>query len=338
MYELQFHPADIRKPVRYFFVSRKSARWIMAFGSVAALVLAAGLALAPLGIKSVLMSTDLARLEKHKAIQMDVLQQRKRSLKSLESHLKAAQVREEQIALVLGADQQERGLGGTTEEAPLETIMEETGKALLEGRKLEGESKALLALLEDISAFASEHQDLLHVVPAICPLPIGSFVLTSPFGERISPFTNARDFHTGLDLAARMGTPVMASGEARVVFAGRFPLRRNVRWWRYGNVVVLRHGDGYLTIYAHLESVAVRRGQKVRRGEKIGTVGNSGWSTSPHLHYEVRVVREPGEEPVPVDPRIYILNYEWKGHEAALIRARQAPRPDFDPLPSRLLR
>ncbi len=337
MYELQFHPADIRKPVRYFFVSRKTARWVMALGLVAALLLCAGMALAPLGIKSLLMSSELSRLEKRKAIQMDVLKQRNSGLENLESRLKEARIREEQIALVLGAEQDERGLGGTSEKEPLETRMEETRQALSRSRKLEGESKALLTLLEDISAFASEHQDLLQVVPAICPLPIGSFVLTSPFGERISPFTNARDFHTGLDLAARMGTPVLAAGNGRVVFAGRFPLRRNVRWWRYGNVVVLRHGEGYLTIYAHLESVDVRRGQKVKRGEGIGAVGNSGWSTSPHLHYEVRVIPEAGEEPVPVDPRIYILNYEWKGHEAALIRARQAPRPDFDPLPSRFL-
>jgi murein DD-endopeptidase MepM/ murein hydrolase activator NlpD len=220
----------------------------------------------------------------------------------------------------------------------VKTRLPEAREPILLSRKLEGESKALLSLLDDIAAFAADHRDLLHIVPAICPLPIGSFVLTSPFGERISPFTNARDFHTGLDLAARTGTPVLAAGDARVVFAGRFPLRRNVRWWRYGNVVVLRHGDAYLTIYAHLESISVRRGKRVRRGEQIGTVGNTGWSTSPHLHYEVRMIPADGGEPVPVDPRIYILNYEWKGHEAALIRARRAPRPDFDPLPSRLLR
>jgi murein DD-endopeptidase MepM/ murein hydrolase activator NlpD len=120
------------------------------------------------------------------------------------------------------------------------------------------------------------------------------------------------------------------------VFAGRFPLSRNVRWWRYGNVVVLSHDRRYLTIYAHLEDIMVRRGQQLERGDQLGTVGNTGWSTSPHLHYEVRVVRDDGAEPVPVDPRIYILDHQWSGQEALLVRQRQVPAPAFDPLPSRL--
>jgi murein DD-endopeptidase MepM/ murein hydrolase activator NlpD len=173
-------------------------------------------------------------------------------------------------------------------------------------------------------------------VPSICPVPVGSFVLTSPFGNRVSPFTNTSDFHAGIDLAAREGVPVLATGDGRVVFAGRFPLRRNVRWWRYGNVVVLAHGDRFLTIYAHLAEIAVRRGQRVRRGEQLGTVGNTGWSTSPHLHYEVRVRGEDDSEPEPVDPRIYILDYQWTGHEEMLARSRSAPPPSFDPLPSRV--
>ena len=140
----------------------------------------------------------------------------------------------------------------------------------------------------------------------------------------------------GIDLAAREGTPVLAGGGGRVVYASRFPLRRNVRWWRYGNVVVLRHGERYVSIYAHLEEISVRRGSQLLRGEQLGTVGNTGWSTSPHLHYEVRVISEGGSDPVPVDPRIYILNYQWTGHEELLVRARTAPPPSFDPLPSRM--
>ena len=129
-------------------------------------------------------------------------------------------------------------------------------------------------------------------MPSICPLPVGTFVLTSPFGNRTSPFTNTVDFHSGLDLAAREGTPILAAG------------------------------GGRLTIYAHLQEISVRRGATLRRGEELGTVGNTGWSTSPHLHYEVRVRAENDDEPVPVDPRIYILNYQWTGHEELLVRAR----------------
>ena len=102
-----------------------------------------------------------------------------------------------------------------------------------------------------------------------------------------------------------------------------------------GNVVVVAHGTRYLTIYAHLHEISVRRGATVRRGEQVGTVGNTGWSTSPHLHYEVRMRNESNDEPAPVDPRIYILNYQWTGHEELLIQGRKAPIPDFDPLPTR---
>ena len=206
------------------------------------------------------------------------------------------------------------------------------------GLKLASDTKALLTLADELAGFARSHEDLTLAVPSICPLPVGTFVLTSPFGNRTSPFTNTVDFHSGIDLASREGTPVLATGDGRIVFAGRFPLSRNVRWWRYGNVVVIDHGDRYLTIYAHLQEIDVRRGATVRRGERVGTVGNTGWSTSPHLHYEVRVRAEQGHEPVPADPRIYILNYQWTGHEELLVRGRSAPAPAFDPLPSRVTR
>jgi murein DD-endopeptidase MepM/ murein hydrolase activator NlpD len=218
----------------------------------------------------------------------------------------------------------------------MELQVVEAREAFEHALKLHTDTKALLALADELASFARAHAELTEAVPSICPIPVGSFVLTSPFGDRISPFTNRVDFHSGVDLAAREGTPILATGSGRVVFAGRFPLSRNVRWWRYGNVVVLTHDGRYLTIYAHLEEIGVRRGQQLTRGELLGTVGNTGWSTSPHLHYEVRVVPEDDEEPVPVDPRIYILNYRWKGHEALLVRGRRAPAPSFDPLPSRV--
>jgi murein DD-endopeptidase MepM/ murein hydrolase activator NlpD len=86
-------------------------------------------------------------------------------------------------------------------------------------------------------------------------------------------------------------------------------------------------------VYGHLESITVRRGQQLRRGERLGTVGSTGWSTSPHLHYEVRVVRGGQDEAEPADPRIFILNYQWKGHEALLDRGYVAPPGAFDHLP-----
>ncbi|MCG6947659.1 MAG: M23 family metallopeptidase [Acidobacteria bacterium] len=336
MYEIQLHPADIRKQVRYYFLSRKGFRRLVALGVVLALVLVAGIVLAPLGIQSLLLTGKLHSLSQQHALQHEILDQRIMTLDRLDREVAQARALQQQMSLILGSPQGSEGPGGYPEPNPGDLLLPETQIAVRRGLKLDSDTKALLTLADELASFARSNADLSLAVPSICPLPIGSFVLTSPFGNRTSPFTNTVDFHSGIDLAAREGTPVLASGGGRVVFAGRYPLRRNVRWWRYGNVVVAAHGDRYLTIYAHLHEISVRRGATLRRGEELGTVGNTGWSTSPHLHYEVRVRTEGDEEPVPVDPRIYILNYQWTGHEELLIQARTAPPPAFDPLPSRM--
>ncbi len=336
MFEIQFHPADIRKPVRYFFLSRAGARWLTAAAVVVTITVIAGLALAPLGLQSLLLTSEQGRLAHLNRLHHEILSRRVASLETLTKRTEQIRALQRQISLILGTDQEETGLGGTILPPPFVVHQPAAHEALDRGVALSTESSALLSLADELTAFAQEHQILVLTVPSICPITAGEFVLTSPFGERISPFTNGRDFHAGLDLAARQGTPVMAAGNGRIIFAGRFPLRRNARWWRYGNAVVIRHGDSYLTIYAHLDEISVKRGHDVKRGQTIGTVGNSGWSTAPHLHYEVRALHDGGDEPVPVDPRIHILDYQWKGHEAMLIAGRFAPRPDFDPLPSRL--
>jgi murein DD-endopeptidase MepM/ murein hydrolase activator NlpD len=337
MYEIQFHPANIRKQVRYYFVSRRTFRWLIGGTVVVGLLLAAGVGLAPLGLQSLLLSSQLRALHQQNQLQRDILDQRDQALGRAERQVRDARNRQQQMNLILGAPQSvERGLGGFPGPLDESLSVPEARLSMHRATKLATETQALLTLADELASFARAHEDLTATVPAICPIEVGGFVLTSPFGERTSPFTNAPDFHAGIDLAAREGTPVLATGTARVVFAGRFPLSRNVRWWRYGNVVVLKHGDRYLTIYAHLQEISVRRGQQVARGEAIGTVGNTGWSTSPHLHYEVRVVEDEQQEPVPVDPRIYILDYQWTNHEELLIEGRKAPPPAFDPLPSRL--
>ncbi|MEM7051152.1 MAG: M23 family metallopeptidase [Acidobacteriota bacterium] len=171
------------------------------------------------------------------------------------------------------------------------------------------------------------------MTPSVIPLRGANFLLTSPFGNRRSPFTKALDFHAGIDLAAPIGMEIHAPAEGVVAFAGRYPRRQSVGWWRYGNLVVLRHGDRFITLFGHCDEVTVRRGQRVRQGDVIGTVGDTGWSTSPHLHYEVRR-RTEGKGFVPVDPRIYILDYRWSDEEQTLVRARATPSlDDFEPLP-----
>lgn len=103
--------------------------------------------------------------------------------------------------------------------------------------------------------------------------------VSSPFGWR-NVSVNGNRYHGGLDIAANMGTPVVAARSGVVTRAG---------WWgSYGNVVVLDHGDGTETRYAHLSAVTVRVGQGLRQGDVLGRVGSTGASTGPHLHFEVR--------------------------------------------------
>lgn len=117
--------------------------------------------------------------------------------------------------------------------------------------------------------------------------------LTSGFGWR-NISVNGNRFHGGVDLAAHSGTPVKAARSGRVVRAG---------WWgSYGNAVAIEHIDGSETRYAHLNSVTVRAGQTVRQGDLVGTVGSTGASTGPHLHFEIRLAG------LAVDPLPYLRN------------------------------
>jgi murein DD-endopeptidase MepM/ murein hydrolase activator NlpD len=163
-------------------------------------------------------------------------------------------------------------------------IMEGLGN-LSEAAGAEAESlAALIAHLEDQTA-------QLRATPSIAPT---KGWVTSGFGHRSSPFTANREFHRGLDIAGRPGTPVFAPADGVVRFSGH---RRAL-----GNSVSMRHGYGVSTIYGHMNELTVKAGQKVARGEQIGTLGSTGRSTGPHLHYQVQVNGQP------VDPRNYILD------------------------------
>lgn len=105
--------------------------------------------------------------------------------------------------------------------------------------------------------------------------------LLSPYGGRIDPFSGEGAYHTGVDIKASTGMPVRAAADGVVAHAERFG--------GYGRLVVLDHGNGVQTYYAHLSRFNVRPGQEIRRGETVGAVGSSGRATAPHLHYEVRI-------------------------------------------------
>ena len=135
---------------------------------------------------------------------------------------------------------------------------------------------------DDVEALSQRAGDMASCIPAIPPvLPDKSkYRISSTFGYRSDPISGVSKMHTGFDFACKPGNPVYASGDGVV---SSVPLEL----FNYGNSVVIDHGFGYKTRYAHLKTIFVAEGMKLKRGECIGESGNSGKSTGPHLHYEV---------------------------------------------------
>ena len=145
---------------------------------------------------------------------------------------------------------------------------------------------------DEVLELAKTQEIRMENIPAIQPVLNKDLKrVASGYGVRIDPVYHVRKFHQGMDFTAPTGTEVFATGNAKVSFVG----------WKqgYGNTVILDHGFGYQTLYAHLFKALERKGQKVRRSDIIALVGNTGKSTGPHLHYEVRLHGKP------VDPRNY---------------------------------
>ena len=153
-------------------------------------------------------------------------------------------------------------------------------------KKAEGIDKNLNTLV----SFFEQRTKKLASTPTIWPV---TGWLTSAFGKRTDPFTRKNAFHNGIDIAASFGSPIMATADGFVSHVKREKIG--------GNVVIISHGGGYTTVYCHLSKFKVKPGQKVKRGDVIGLIGQTGKSLGPHLHYEVRV------NGTPVNPYYHIL-------------------------------
>jgi murein DD-endopeptidase MepM/ murein hydrolase activator NlpD len=134
-------------------------------------------------------------------------------------------------------------------------------------------------------------RNLLAATPSLRPT---TGWVSSKFGYRVSPFTGRKEFHKGLDIATRKGTPIIAPADGIVTFSAKK--------WLIGKMLTIDHGYGMVTRYGHIHKLMKKKGDRVKRGELIALVGNTGRSTGPHLHYEVRI------NGVPVNPTKYILD------------------------------
>ncbi len=329
MVEIQYQPADISQPVRYYFVRPARIRVAAAVAVAVVILMAVALLRAPDGLRSLVeLLRYHAASREHQSLRA-AFDDNVGTLGALQQRYESDRLAQTQLAIMLGAADGESFAGGAGTGT---TATNAEAAAVARATELGQRAADLLSDAGALEAHVRRNRELVAAVPSIAPLPDGTFVLSSPFGERTSPFTGGRDFHAGIDLAARQGTPVFATGHATVVFAGRVPSRKDVAWWRMGNTVVLDHAGAYHTVYGHLHTVAVRAGQVVERGDPIATVGSTGWSTSPHLHYEVRILGD-GRDSTPLDPRIFILDHGWKRQEDLLAARRWAPPTGFDSLP-----
>ena len=334
MIEIQVVPSDIRRNVRYVFLDRRRVVVAILLLSAVLACVIGSMAAAPTVIRRVYKDNYTKSMRMERDIQRERLRENVVQMSSLERSLEDYRVRVEKLITVYGLEHNlgQGGLSLPLRQSDLDDLQ------LEDAQHRESALRHAMARLQQqldlLAQYEAANAALVRHTPSILPVPADQFVLTSPFGTRISPFTRASDFHKGLDLSAPTGTPIYAAADGIVSFAGRYPLRESVNWWRFGNVVVVNHADRFITIYGHCDTLKVRRGQEVKQGQVIATVGNTGWSTNSHLHYEVRSDLERPGNYIAIDPRIYILNYQWSNEANLLMRSRTAKDyKNFDPLP-----
>jgi len=149
--------------------------------------------------------------------------------------------------------------------------------------------------LDEVAALTLRKQDMLASIPSVQPIPTDHTQVSSGYGSRLHPIHKIVKMHAGMDFTSPVGTEIHATGDGVVDFA-------DYATNGYGIHVVIDHGFDYKTLYAHMDRLSVRKGQRVKRGDVIGVVGNTGLSAGPHLHYEVHKNNEP------IDPANFFFN------------------------------
>jgi len=223
-------------------------------------------------------------------------------INQIKSELAVLDTFEQKIKVVANLEETENqeavfGVGGSLpEDIDTKGVVASGHNALLremhdQVNQLETVSECNRQSFEYLLGRLKDRENLLAATPSILPTD-GWF--SSRFGYRKSPFSGKKEFHKGLDIAAHKGTDILATADGVVTFSGRKGLM--------GNMVVIDHGHGMVTRYAHIHKTLKKRGEAVKRGDIIGLVGNTGRSTGSHLHYEVLL------NGIQVNPEKYILN------------------------------
>lgn len=265
---------------------------------------------------------SLKREVNQMALQYDIMQER---MGQMEAALDNMQERDDNIYRVIfeaepiDSDIRKAGFGGVNRYRNLENydhsaLMIETAKKLDHiSRALYVQSKSY----DDLTEMAMSKAEMMASIPAIQPVDSRKLRgAISGFGVRIHPVHKIRKMHSGIDFTAPIGTPVYATGNGTIQSAGYDG--------GYGLRVTIDHGYSYTTLYGHMSKATVRAGQKVKRGDLIGYVGNTGTSTGPHLHYEVH---KNGQA---VNPVNFIFSDLTPLEYAAILDAASQENQSFD--------
>lgn len=337
--EIHLHPRDPRGRIRSLHLTRWNRRLGLALLSVYLLFLAAGLAVAPRTISNQLLQRKYRVLLAQRQQLGERLQALVQRFADLSRQGRSLVSRVERIERVYGITPAANDAMAKFPVRSADLPPTIFGGVLTLGNRLEATLRHDLdrtdLALAAIGAFEVENRRLVTEVPARSPLRGEDVVLTSGFGSRRSPYTLAMEFHSGIDLAAPAGTRIFAPTAGVVVWAGAVEADRRDDWWRLGQTVVLANGGSFRTLFGHCEQILVRPGMRVAAGDPIATVGETGWTTAPHLHYEIR--RRTGSAWTAVDPRDYLLDRPLEEHDRRT-PARGANALEAQPLPPQFLR
>ncbi len=285
-YTIMVVPEQGRGVVRQLAVTQRHIRWLALGGVCAMALLAVGL-IQPLGLRAVeaenrQLKTQLSALES--------------AVGQAEAELERLKQAEAQLTGLDGygpLDDDEAAAAGVVAERGRIERRGESGAPMDDVDALLGRTARLLTALHRTGPILKQRFDQAYArlahTPSIWPV---QGMLSSGFGVRRSPITHRLKLHSGIDVAAPRGTPIHASAAGTVIHAGYTS--------GYGNLIELDHANGVITRYAHSSRLMVDIGDEVQRGETIATVGSTGQSTGPHLHYEVLI------DGLAVDPMDYI--------------------------------
>jgi murein DD-endopeptidase MepM/ murein hydrolase activator NlpD len=299
--EFQFHPASRRGQVRSLALKSRGEK------TVILLAAAAALALASLWVTVPIVAVRSLRRGQASSLERDV-EEARRDRRDLER--RAADLRDRtrdsadlvsRIAFLYRIEPRQWP----------RTLLPETGATPADGldRLASGLERSLSSLERAramLEARESADPGLAGRTPARLPLAGEVVEPAALFGPRVSPWTGSEEFFTGLDLATPAGTPVVAPAMGTVVFTGKVAPSLRSPYSRFGNLVVISHGAAGATLFGHLGKIEVGQGARVKAGQRLGTVGASGWAASPLLHYEYW--RDRGDSLAPTDPRFAVLD------------------------------